>query len=470
MRRTLLVLALLSTLPILVYMVGTVFTRHTRDDYCAAVMGNLYGLFGATGYWYDNWSGRLGAIFMHAAMTIIPSPLGSLVTVALLILWWAATYMLMRQFLMNTPYPREQSLLAATLFVGLTLNSTPKPATTLYWYSSVSVYLIGMTLMITLLWYVLSAGRGRWRTVVCFILALAAASCYDVGGMLLLVLLPIGFIVSWRISPRWDERKQRILAAWIGAGLSFIFILTAPGNASRALVFASEIRYPPLQLILSSPGAPLITAIFTAFYAPLLVIGLFGAYGYTVEALLNNKQRNMVVMAALGAVICTCLLVMMAFAPFAIFTGSGLTEYMMVPVFIFFYGGVGTVSYLFGRALRKRHTSIQPILKIASVGAVFLCIGLMTGQALLAVQLQRNYAQAWDRRDTEIHAAIRRGEGAPLQLPVSNPFILSLPTQRPQNALVVTDISGVNTISNNNAPPEAICGAWYYGVESFWFE
>ena len=261
------------------------FSRFLGDDYCSAFQADRLGILRASWYWYLTWSGRYSASILDGIFGVLGPSVVSFVTSAVIGVWLiglGVTFNIIFSFDKNKAL--NASLLAASALF-LTLNFTPDVRQSLYWgqgMRSVVPPLILGTLYFGLFFAIKNSNHQNrkfdflWFSL-SFLLALGIGGFSETFSALQLVIFGISVLAVIAIY-RYQVKSFEFLylsAGLLGAALSLIIVIVAPGNAFRAAYFPP----PPdlfgiLDISLKSLIA-YIAGLFSTFEAILGFVGIF---------------------------------------------------------------------------------------------------------------------------------------------------------------------------------------------------
>ena len=234
----------LCLVPMLLFAFLGFSSRPMSDDFCHFAITPSLSIRDNLLYWRN---GGDNGSYSNLAMNSLLTPFGLSVArafPALLIgLWFVSTAALLSGLMGRFGLIRHRLVIAlalAALLVAAISDSTSTPAA-LYWYTASLKYtapMLVLTLYLVLLLHVVKHAQGRaafWLTTIA-----GAALCFFAAGfaetltMPMLLGLTLLYLVLWRAGGRWRERCLPIVGAgWIGAVVSMLVMITAPGLSAR---------------------------------------------------------------------------------------------------------------------------------------------------------------------------------------------------------------------------------------------
>jgi len=213
------------------YLQLAAYASPIADDFHHARQRITYGFWGFQRFEYNRWTGRYAAIFYFAlgGDKWLVKNYGTLISCVLLVqlVGWG---ILCARFL-----PWHRAIPAALLFVLVSLQVSPFPAQTYYWFCAAGVYQIPIAtflISLSLALYVLQlekAANSWLMALVCFFIFL---SC---GGNEILTIFIIGVFCILAVVAIFTQSPNRhlMIAFVVTAVLSLFFMYGAPGNGVR---------------------------------------------------------------------------------------------------------------------------------------------------------------------------------------------------------------------------------------------
>lgn len=234
------------------------FSRFMADDYCSAAESLKFGVLRAAWFWYRTWTGRYSANVLDALFGAIGPGFTPAVTTIVLLLWLAALFAVIQLLAMRFGEARRAllsfALASSSLFVTFALE--PNLPQALYWGQ-------GMRSVVPPL-IVLTAGAAvflffeprRWSSaalaiwmILSFALAFGGGGFSETYAALQLVIFGLA-LAGWILAHRRAPARNGILflsAGLVGAMISIITVIIAPGNPIRASYFPAPPA--PLKLL-----------------------------------------------------------------------------------------------------------------------------------------------------------------------------------------------------------------------------
>lgn len=238
------ILAAILIVPLLAHAYIGFFSRYWWDDFCTSGFLHQKGFWGSQAYWYTSWSGRFSFhIIVNLAEMIGTWTVKYLPSLALISWGGVTTWTVYQIFKINRlGFPLISSFLLALLIVFSTLNSTPDIVQSLYWQAGMLSYLaplIFLTAWIGIFVYALrkqSSGRShKLLILLVFLLTFVSAGLSEPYAFLQFGALGILTLI-YLIYFSTDFKRialPLILAGFLGGGIAFSIVFTAPGNKGR---------------------------------------------------------------------------------------------------------------------------------------------------------------------------------------------------------------------------------------------
>ena len=221
------------------------FMRYVADDYCTASTVIERGLLGAQEFWYLNWTGRFGFIFIIDVLDWLGGWTVPLTTLVLLVAWLGVTSVVARHFFSGKSPWHWATALAAVL-VCATLGATPNLWQSLYWQTGAVTYALPLVFLTGFVAIVLhlrsrTATPSRavlWQLAAALMIAASVGSSETSMGMVdaaLAIATAIAFLVYRGRSRR--AVLTTLLIGLIAAALASVAVVLAPGNSLRGTIF-----------------------------------------------------------------------------------------------------------------------------------------------------------------------------------------------------------------------------------------
>ncbi len=242
-----LTLAFLTTLALHAYL-GT-YSRYIADDFCSAAMARRFGLLRAVWYWYLNWTGRYSASALDAVFGLLGPSVTPFMPGLVLLVWLGVQTWSTRVL---SGHETKLSLLTclglgvSVLFVTLSLS--PNVPQSLYWGQGMRSIVPPLILGVLFADLLMLFRRGRWPVGrYALWLALAFLMAFLMGGLnetytaLELSLMGFVLLLVLVLGSAASDRATLVFvgAGLLGAALSFLVVVSAPGNVYR------QAYYPP---------------------------------------------------------------------------------------------------------------------------------------------------------------------------------------------------------------------------------
>ena len=235
------------------------------DDYCAAVWADIWGLLGAQGYVYLNWSGRYFATLLRTTSPITFRWIAGykVVTLFLLLLFPVSLYWLIDRALRTKPL--ETAALTSGVFTTFVFGM-PSIASGFYWFSGAVTYVFSAILFMFLLGFLIQLyegeGRTRPKVLACCFLLLAVVGSNEtlmfIWGLFVGVTTMIQLVYRGVLDRFWVVLLFLSLT-------SCLIVLNAPGNDIRLATFAQGSIYPTDVKLIGSIGAAARSSMIRAF-------------------------------------------------------------------------------------------------------------------------------------------------------------------------------------------------------------
>ena len=413
-----------SSLPIIAFATLTLaglaslgsYTRFMADDYCSAYAAHQFGLLRSIWYWYIHWSGRYAA-FAFDWLVLIKTfgPYGAhLVPPISIALWSAAT--IAAVYLSLQDFSSHHSALMVSILLGVSFVTTvitlsPDIAQSYYWLNGMRSYSLPLVLLSAYTFLFLWSMPRLKTNQAIFIACIASlAFAFFNGGfsetyaVLQFAMFVFLVVFQWLTNDRKMDTKFRLLAfAVIGALLSIIVIILAPGNAVRraasppapAFIKLAQISIGAylafIQEILLSPRQ--ISALIGALF-----ISVWAGFGYKNE--INSKSWMIPALVAGGLILSFVCIPPSVYG----YVNSPPPRTLSIAVF-----GLATcwmsASFLIGSWLAHTLRS-SARMEIGLLVAATLLIGISSVMTINYVNQQRGayiaFAQKWDAMDAQI--------------------------------------------------------------------
>jgi hypothetical protein len=231
------------------YIYVGIFNRMLSDDYCSMYIGKRLGLFRSIWYWYRTWHGRFSANVADWLLSLFGSEAFPFFTFLFMSMWVVFATIAVKavfDFKGYSPSNLFPMLLLGVLPVFATLLISPNISQSVFWWGGARSYL--SPLILILLYFPLYyrfTGRPLNRTRVNLWSSLSFGLAFFIGGFSetftpVFVILLAGMTgIMWLTpKPRMKDASVFFLSAgFLGALLSLIVMVLAPGNSIRRAFF-----------------------------------------------------------------------------------------------------------------------------------------------------------------------------------------------------------------------------------------
>ncbi len=434
------------------------FSRFLGDDYCSAFWANRFGVIRATWYWYITWSGRYSASALDSIFGILGPKIVPFVTPSVIVIWLITIGLTVNIIIPLRKNKVFSTSLLATGVLFLTLNFTPTVQQSLYWgqgmrsvvpplilgtaYSGI-FFALKNTKRISrktqALWYLLS-----------FLLAFGTGGFSETYCAVQLVAFGFSFVVLtiYYHHPIKSFESSFLIFGLLGAILSFIVVILAPGNVFRAAY------YPPhpyfLDLIEISTKSILIY--FANLFSSLKsATGFSGIFFLSVLIGFKNTnklytKRNLPVLLVGGL-----LLIFSCFPPAAYaMSDSPPGRTLIISTYIFAILIVFSGFYLGSYLSSKEEITPRYFYSIVSLLFflnIFMSSFIISNDMYTSRHMYIDYAAAWEKTHNTL--VILRNSDKDVVVPA-----------------VVDEWSGVLRMADNPRFYVNICVSEYYGLNS----
>ncbi len=438
-----LTLAFLSTLALHAYL-GT-YSRFIADDFCSAAMARRFGVLRAVWYWYLNWTGRYSASALDAIFGLLGPSVTPFVPALVLLIWlgvltWTAGVLLADQARLRL----SQCLGLGLTVLFMTLSLSPNVPQSLYWgqgMRSIIPPLILSTVYADLLmlfrrrpW---SAGRYALWLALAFLLAFVIGGLNETYTALELSLMGFLFFLALILGESASGRGTAAFlgAGVLGAGLAFLIVVSAPGNAYRQAFYPPP---PDLAGILRISWAGFLQFLAASFTrADHLLAGLAAVAFSTFLGIQLQDVRIRVWMVPL-AIAAALVFAFVCFLPAA----YGLSDVppdrtLMMPAYLIaiaaVFSGFAIGSYLGTQSAEASwRTGLEAgILALAALGCL-TSVFRADQQLLESRQAYVDYASNWQRMNAAILDARNHGETQVVIKTIPNWADLNEPNDNPR--------------------------------------
>lgn len=259
-------------------------SRLLADDFCVAYYARHFGLLRSIWYWYINWSGGYSTSLIDWLLVPITAERISFVTPVILLTWVAATAFGIGLLLPEVTSKLEtvaKSTIGGLWIVFGTLLISPDVPQSLYWWTGMRAYTLPLiTITIYLVIFALFQRTGE-RSKYWQFWILASFGIIFIGGgfsetftPVQLVLFIAVSILFWLRKPDFHNRAfYFLLAGVLGALVSLIVMIAAPGNSNRQAFYPPSPNLLTLSRIALTAYLAFLKEIFTT---PEKIMGLVG--------------------------------------------------------------------------------------------------------------------------------------------------------------------------------------------------
>ena len=416
----------------------------------------------AVWFWYRTWNGRYSAGTLDALFGYWGPSVTPVVTALVLIAWFAALtgaiYFLLSSLNLMPRLLWCSALAAAILF--LTLVLAPDIAQSLYWgqgMHSVIPPLILLTFYVVIFcWY--RSRRGSAVPTLVW-MALSFALTYVAGGfsetytalqLAALVLALAIFLINRRGSSQRGDLSF-LCFGLLGAALSFVTVIAAPGNSYRQAFYPSPPPPPGLLRISLTSFSAFFSHLFDSAPKVLSLIGTLaiGIWLGTFGSVRGLRARGPFLVLVLGA-----LLIFSCFPPAAYGQSDAPPDRtLIIPVYILTLT-IGLLGFTLGSLLPARPETRWPVASVAM--SLILIVGTTSVQQIMASgPAHVAYADAWGRFHSQMveykKAGVASVEVSTADMNANNWAGLNVIGDNPKFWLnmCVSDYYGVRVISND---------------------
>ncbi|MPZ48477.1 MAG: hypothetical protein GEU75_04050 [Dehalococcoidia bacterium] len=398
------------------------YTRYWADDYCIAAHLNDKGLLGAQAYWFNNWTGRFGSVFLSNFMPWIGLGAMPFYGPVLIVSLYAATIWACHQagrLVFDSRSLLTSSLVASVIVFGY-LSLMPDRDLGLYWLAGGTNYsapLVLLSLNAGIIAWGLRSAESRFRAAVvaAFLVAFISSGFAETFIVWQLALIfTIGLLVQrFGSGIRQDRLMTLLSAALIGGLIATMIVVLTPGNAAR------QVNEGPAGGITYAIQSSLIDA-FQIFGELLVrpetliaaaIMLLFAGVHTARQPDIQSLGARQVVVRCAVTVVVTYILLLATFAPGYYFLAQTPPDRALAMGAVSVILGAMCLGYLLGRAIGPSLARLEAQPRLLTP-LVILAVLLMTAVALPPALREFGrtdelsaYASAWDRRDKQLTAA-----------------------------------------------------------------
>jgi hypothetical protein len=468
--RVLLVAAIITTIPLVVFAYLGLFTRYLADDFCTTNTALQYGVFGSVGWWYTNWAGQFTNWTLKGIVGVLNPMVITILPAFIIAVWFGAAiwmfYEIGRLFRIQERLSGAVLLSAVLLFAGFT--GAPNVIQSLYWFGASIPYTMPLIVLMLYIGFFLHFLRrypdGKLPFWAIF---MAAVVAFLAGGMSEMYVIFQGVVFGLMIlgvllaAPNPVKKSGTILLA-IGLAASmvaFIIVLAAPGNAVRKAAFGETL--PILEIILrtlrvaasffaTDIGVFSPIPLLVALILPAVVTSQFLTFEQPVRM---SGKRARKLLALSGGVAILLLLVIIGPSIYGTSVAPTprvyFTAHLVMISIAMFWGCV--VGLDLKRTLKP--SGSYPAWGAVIVLGLLLIVGPLaaTAQILNRAPAFNTFAFEWDQRDHHIRVVAANGEQDVIVRPLSVDLGL---------------LAGLDIIDTDPNGWVNKCAAQYYQVES----
>jgi hypothetical protein len=227
------------------------YSRLMADDYCSIYIGEDRGLLRSVWYWYHTWHGGFSASVADWLLSFLGADVLPYMTFIFVAGWLVVAIFAIREGLNWWGVPASQLLISVSLgllLVFTTLAISPRLQQSLFWWGGARGYLsplILYTLYIALYFRYSSSSWNRLATIAWIMVSFSLV--FIIGGFsetftpVQLVLFAGAIAWIWLTGNRnmKDPTLHFLIVGFVGAILSLIVMVMAPGNSIRQTYFPS---------------------------------------------------------------------------------------------------------------------------------------------------------------------------------------------------------------------------------------
>ena len=422
------VAALSLLIPLVVHAYLGSLSRFIADDYCAAAMVRIHGVWGATGQLYQTWSGRFSANFLDSFVTFLGPQAASLLPGLFLLAW--LSFLVWVAYRLFSKTALRGSLLVAVAFSTLLLVSvlqlTPQVNQSLYWGAGMRSVVSPLVVsaahcgVILCIWHGLCSNRMAVLWVaLCGVMAFLAGGFSETFAALQTTIFVIALVFGWIAFPKESRHTvNRVFGTGVLASLAALAVtVAAPGN------FFRQQHFPPPPDVVDLVVITLFS--FAGFFETLLVsrlnllnlglvfgIALFAGAGILWNQRSEKGSRRPDGLSLLWIPAVLLVLLLACFAPAAYgMSGAPPKRTAIIPVFLLVLGvlfwGFQLGAFAYYKWRSERWLSARMTV-LAEAGALFVLAVFALGISIQLLQ-QRSvfveYATWWDQSDETIRTA-----------------------------------------------------------------
>ena len=391
------------------------YTRFMADDYCSAYYAIRFGLFRSIWYWYISWSGRYTAFALDWLVLIKTfGPYGAHFVPPIAILVWliaviAAVHAALKTIASHAAILGVASAISAVFLLAVMVLS-PDIAQSYFWLNGMRSYslpLVILSMGAFLFQWALPRLKSGWALVctcvAAFVLTFANGGFSETYAVFQLFMLVFLTGLLWLVGEgRMNATFKLLAVAALGALLSLIVIVAAPGNAIRKASFPPA---PGILPLLQISIASYFSFIQHILLSPAKITALLGALLVSVWAGTGFKNGINLRWWIIPAQVLGGLMLSFVCIPPAVYGYVAAPPPRMLSIAAFAFVAFWMVAgFLVGTRLRASRSPVR--LEIGLIVLATLLIGVSSALTMVYVdQHQGSYvafARKWDAVDAQI--------------------------------------------------------------------
>ena len=403
------------------YMYMGIFNRLLADDYCSIYYARRLGLLRSIWYWYITWHGGFSVSAADWFLSFVGPGVLPFMAIITLSAWISIAVFIWRRVFFPGDFTKESlfySLLLGVILVFATLVISPEITQSFFWWGGARGYflpLIFATLYLLIYLIFISSGWRPWQLTIWYFASFALV--FFVGGFaevftpVQLVIFAVVIFWVWTVQKSTPKNAtfRFLLAGLIGALLSLVVMMSAPGNSLRREYFPDP---PGLFTILSiSMNGYIIFLkyIFGSFALVSCVIGsLLAAIWAGITSCSDSRLMPQKLWWAFVALIIGFILAFGCFPAAA----YGLSEFppartQIIPSYLLMVGVmVGGFMFGYWLGIHGYKSDKMRVILLIFASAFILISSWNETQFLVSIHQDHvSFAQKWDRVDAKIKSA-----------------------------------------------------------------
>lgn len=398
------------------------FNRMLGDDYCTMYQGQHLGLLRSIWFWYLTWDGRFSA---HVAdwLIALSGPGGYPFYTFIFLLTWvvfaAIAVKKALQFRGYLSFKLLAAILLAVFLVFTTLSLTPDIIESLFWWGGVRAYvspLVFIVLYFAFYYHFMASPLKGIQTSLWLAISLGLA--FFMGGFSetftpVLVIFFAGIVGIRLLISKFNMKSASTLflsAGFLGALLSLIVMVLAPGNSIRRAYFPVP---PDIFTVLRIASTSYLAFLYAIFSSPYMLTGLLGStFGSAWLGMRINRESGVASLPGwqIFAVLFAAFVLAFACFPTAVYAMSGPPpeRALIITVFILATGFLVS-GFTFGEWLANRIESgilLPAVLLLIAAGSLIIFSSWNVSQRLYSMRDEHSaFARYWDEIDAKIREA-----------------------------------------------------------------